>query len=88
MDELRLWTTTQRWIRECNIMIVTESWLNGDIPDTAVELDGRSMFRADRVAEDSAAPEGTEQERELRPPPSPTTRGCWSNCFPNITLFN
>ncbi|KAL7831369.1 hypothetical protein SRHO_G00308720 [Serrasalmus rhombeus] len=53
MDELRLWTTTQRWIRECNIMIVTESWLNSDIPDTAVELDGRSMFRADRVAEDS-----------------------------------
>ncbi|KAL7841269.1 hypothetical protein SRHO_G00249600 [Serrasalmus rhombeus] len=52
MDELRLWTTTQRWIRECNVMIVTEPWLNGDIPDTAVELDGRSMFRADRVAED------------------------------------
>ncbi|KAL7841200.1 hypothetical protein SRHO_G00248910 [Serrasalmus rhombeus] len=58
MDELRLWTTTQRWIRECNIMIVTESWLNSDIPDTAVELDGRSMFRADRVAEDSESKEG------------------------------
>lgn len=39
-------------------MIVTESWPNGEIPDTAVELDGRSMFRADRVAEDSSKSRG------------------------------
>ncbi|KAK1798910.1 hypothetical protein P4O66_007179 [Electrophorus voltai] len=54
MDELQLWITTQRWIMECNIMFLMETWLNSDIPNSAVELDGRSLFRADRVAEDSA----------------------------------
>ncbi|KAL6460902.1 hypothetical protein MHYP_G00308680 [Metynnis hypsauchen] len=36
----------------------------------------------------SAAPQGTEQERELHPPPSPTACGCWSNCFPKITAWD
>ena len=34
---------------DCNVMFFTETWLNNDIPTSAVELEGRSIFRADRT---------------------------------------
>ena len=53
MDELRLRITTHKWIMDCNIMIFTEPWLNSNIPDSAVELTGRYLLRADRTADDT-----------------------------------
>ncbi|KAK3511086.1 hypothetical protein QTP70_030282, partial [Hemibagrus guttatus] len=55
MDELRLWTTTQKRIKECNVMIFTEAWLNNNIPSSAIELEGHSVSRADRSAVDSVS---------------------------------
>ncbi|KAI4873604.1 hypothetical protein NFI96_014385, partial [Prochilodus magdalenae] len=46
LDELKLWTLTQRRLMDCNLMFFTETWLNSDV----VELEGRALFRADRSA--------------------------------------
>ncbi|XP_037400800.1 uncharacterized protein LOC119265147 [Pygocentrus nattereri] len=48
LDELKIWTLTQRWLRDCNLMFFTETWLRGDVADSVVELEGRALFRADR----------------------------------------
>ena len=48
MDEIRLRIITKKM--EWCVMIVTETWLDVNIPDSAVELEGRSLFRADRTA--------------------------------------
>jgi len=58
MDELRLWITTHKWIMDCNIMILTETWLDNSVPDSAIELAGCYMFRADRTADDSGKTRG------------------------------
>lgn len=39
-------------------MIFTETWLNGRVPDVAIELEGRTMFRADGTTEDSGKTRG------------------------------
>ncbi|KAL7860079.1 hypothetical protein SRHO_G00152260 [Serrasalmus rhombeus] len=48
LDELKIWTLTQRWLRDCNLMFFMETWLRGDVADSVVELEGRALFRADR----------------------------------------
>ncbi|KAI5085844.1 hypothetical protein C0J45_23589, partial [Silurus meridionalis] len=53
MDELLLRTSSHKRIKKCNVMIFTETWLNNNIPSSAIELGGRSVFQADRTAEDS-----------------------------------
>ncbi|KAM8863327.1 uncharacterized protein AB9W97_018228 [Spinachia spinachia] len=53
MDKLRLPITTNKRIMDCNVIIFTETWLNSGVPDSAIELAGRYIFRADRTAEDS-----------------------------------
>src|SRR4029434_7325045 len=58
MDELRLRITTHKRIMDCNVMIFTETWLNSGVPDSAIELTGRYILRADRTAEDSAKTRG------------------------------
>ena len=37
----------------CNNKILTEIWLNSDVPNSAIELTGRYVFWADRIAVDS-----------------------------------
>lgn len=39
-------------------MVFTETWLNDNIPDNAIELEGCTVFRADRTAEDSGKTKG------------------------------
>ncbi|XP_055493306.1 uncharacterized protein LOC129698280 [Leucoraja erinacea] len=55
IDELRLRITSHKRIADCNAMVFTETWFNDNIPDNAIELDGRTVFRADRTAEDSGS---------------------------------
>ena len=51
MDELRLRITTNKWIMDTNIMIFTETWLNSNVPDSAIDLAERYTLRADRTKE-------------------------------------
>lgn len=39
-------------------MIFTETWLNSGVPDSAIELPGRYILRADRTADDSGKTRG------------------------------
>ncbi|KAI3361983.1 hypothetical protein L3Q82_012334, partial [Scortum barcoo] len=48
MDEMKLRIVSAK-IDSC-VAIVTETWLDNNIPDAAVELAGRSLLRADRTA--------------------------------------
>lgn len=50
MDLLRFRQNTQREIRECCALILTETWLQNNIPDSAVQLDGLICLRADRTS--------------------------------------
>ncbi|KAK7877732.1 hypothetical protein WMY93_030546 [Mugilogobius chulae] len=51
MDEIRLQISTQRTFKNCCCMIFTETWLDSSIPDAAIELMGRTAYRADRTAD-------------------------------------
>lgn len=51
MDELMLITESHKSVRDCSIMVITESWLHTGIPDEAVALPGRTVHRADRNGE-------------------------------------
>lgn len=51
MDEIQLQLATRRTIYNCCSMIFTETWLDSTIPDEAVELAGRTAYRADRTAD-------------------------------------
>uniref|UniRef100_A0A665UD53 Reverse transcriptase domain-containing protein n=1 Tax=Echeneis naucrates TaxID=173247 RepID=A0A665UD53_ECHNA len=48
MDEIRLRITSHK-LEYC-VLIVTESWLDHNIPDAAIQLAGRAVYRADRTA--------------------------------------
>ncbi|KAI4874712.1 hypothetical protein NFI96_009725 [Prochilodus magdalenae] len=48
-DELSALIRTQREYRECSILCFTESWLNQNVPDSHVHLNGFTTVRADRV---------------------------------------
>lgn len=50
LDELKIWTLTKRRLMYCNLMFFTETWLCNDVPNSVVDLDGRTIFRADREA--------------------------------------
>ncbi len=47
MDELRTNTRACYKYRESSILVVTETWLNADIPDSLIELEGFSAVQAD-----------------------------------------
>ncbi|KAI3367090.1 hypothetical protein L3Q82_008125 [Scortum barcoo] len=51
MDELAVLTRHQREYRECSLLLFTETWLTALTPDTAAELDGFTLLRADRSKE-------------------------------------
>ncbi|KAI3354787.1 hypothetical protein L3Q82_004534 [Scortum barcoo] len=50
MDELAALTRHQREYRECSLLLA-ETWLTALTPDTAAELDGFTLLRADRSKE-------------------------------------
>ena len=58
MDELRLWITNNKRIMNTNIILITESWLNDGVPDSAIELQGLQFIRSDRTAEDCGKERG------------------------------
>ena len=45
LDELRSRIAFQRDIKNCNVLILTETWLNPAIPDSAIVPDGFSIFQ-------------------------------------------
>ncbi|TWW59001.1 hypothetical protein D4764_06G0005310 [Takifugu flavidus] len=82
MDELRLRLNHSKRLSDCNAMILTETWLNSGIPDTAIGLTGRSTHRADRTADDSVRPEAINEDHQgvaggsrLRTPGQVSTHG-------------
>ena len=48
LDYLKLDLSTKREIRDCCVLIFTETWLNLSIPDVAISLEGLTTLRADR----------------------------------------
>ncbi|KAI4873821.1 hypothetical protein NFI96_014420, partial [Prochilodus magdalenae] len=50
LDELRARITTQREIRDCCALILTETWLSDSTPDSAIQLQTHSVHRGDRTA--------------------------------------
>lgn len=44
-DELQLLIATNNIMKDCCILLITETWLNPLIPDAAMELAGRLAFR-------------------------------------------
>ncbi|KAI3368405.1 hypothetical protein L3Q82_008108 [Scortum barcoo] len=55
MDELAALTRHQREYRECSLLLFTETWLTALTPDTAAELDGFTLLRADRSKESAVS---------------------------------
>lgn len=49
MDEVRLRIISHR-LNNC-VMVITETWLDSAVPDAAIELAGRSVYRADRTSD-------------------------------------
>lgn len=58
LDELQLRITLQKWIKDCNIIVFTETWLNNFIPDSAIHVEGGTILRSDRATEDSGKSRG------------------------------
>lgn len=48
LDHLRLRRTTRHEIRDCCAFVFTETWLNDNTPDSAVQLDALCLHRANR----------------------------------------
>ena len=48
MDELRLQSAAHS-LNHC-VLVITETWLDQNIPDAAIDLVGRTVFRADRTS--------------------------------------
>lgn len=48
-DDLELQQEGNRYIWECCVLIISETWLNLRIPDACVELAGHSLHRWDRT---------------------------------------
>ncbi|KAK0150001.1 hypothetical protein N1851_009235 [Merluccius polli] len=47
MDEMDL-QLAKNFMRDCSVMVITETWLHSAIPDTAVQLTGCTIHRQDR----------------------------------------
>ncbi|KAK3572430.1 hypothetical protein QTP86_032650 [Hemibagrus guttatus] len=58
MDELLLLSRTNKDFSNSAALCFTESWLNDAIPDSALNLPGFQLFRADRVAESAGKSRG------------------------------
>ena len=49
LDQLRSRIAFQRDIKNCNVFILTETWLNPAIPDSAIVPEGFTIFRQDQT---------------------------------------
>ncbi|KAI3355346.1 hypothetical protein L3Q82_017886 [Scortum barcoo] len=49
LDELRSRMAFQRDIKNCNVLVFTETWLDPSIPDSAIVPEGLSIHRQDRT---------------------------------------
>ncbi|KAM9826427.1 uncharacterized protein ACBT44_006665 [Syngnathus typhle] len=49
MDYIRLLRSTSRTVRDCCVLVFTETWLTFDVPDSAVHLERLACYRADRA---------------------------------------
>ncbi|KAK0144392.1 hypothetical protein N1851_017240 [Merluccius polli] len=47
-DELTTLASSECVYPECSLLCFTETWLNDNIPDCAIELAGFTLARADR----------------------------------------
>ncbi|XP_053532800.1 multivesicular body subunit 12Ba isoform X1 [Ictalurus punctatus] len=57
IDNLELQLAGNRYVRDCCVLIITETWLHPRIPDASMQLAGRTMLRWDRT-EDSGKSRG------------------------------
>lgn len=57
MDDLELQLAGNCYVKDCCVLVITETWLNPGIPDASVQLAGRSLHRWDRT-EDSGKRRG------------------------------
>ncbi len=48
VDLLRLRLSVSTEMRNCAVLCLTETWLNHNMPDSAFQIDGLQLFRADR----------------------------------------
>ncbi|XP_062394808.1 ribonuclease inhibitor-like isoform X2 [Sardina pilchardus] len=48
MDLLRLRLSVSTEMKHCAVLCLTETWLNNNMPDSAFQIDGLQLFRADR----------------------------------------
>ncbi len=48
LDLIQLSRSTQHETRDCCVFVFTETWLNDNIPDSAIQLHGLTCCRADR----------------------------------------
>ncbi len=48
LDLIQLSQSTQHEARDCCVFVFSEIWLNGNIPDSAIQLHGLTYYRADR----------------------------------------
>jgi len=58
MDLLQLRLGASSEMRNCAVLCLTETWLNDNMPDSAFQLDGRLLFRADRNQQSGKARRG------------------------------
>ena len=49
MDHLRLLRSANRTVSNCCVIVFTETWLNDNIPDSAVHLEQLTCYLADRA---------------------------------------
>ena len=49
MDDLEPQLAGNRYVRDCCVLIITETWLHLDIPDASVQLAGCTLLRWDRT---------------------------------------
>lgn len=45
MDDLEIQLAGNRYVRNCCVFIITETWLHTHIPDATVQLEGRTLHR-------------------------------------------
>ncbi len=48
LDLIQLSRSTQHEARDCCVFVFTETWLNNNIPDSAIQLHGLNCYRANR----------------------------------------
>ncbi len=48
LDLIQLSRSTQHEARDCCVFVFTETWLNDNIPDSAIQLHGLNCYRVDR----------------------------------------